>query len=144
MPGPPPKPRNQRRRANAPARGEWRTAPGIGWQHGPLPKPPPGLMPASRVAWTTWFKAWFAAYWEPGDMPGLRILVRLHDAVERGEHQRSTELRLWMDGYGVTPAGRQARRWQPPEEPTETKSAKSSRKTRYGHLKVVDVEGGPA
>jgi hypothetical protein len=36
--------------------------------------------------------------WLLSDLPGLRVLVRLYDAVERGEFQRAGELRLWLDG----------------------------------------------
>jgi hypothetical protein len=111
----------------------------MGWQHGPRPKPPTGLMPASRSAWATWFGAWFASYWTPGDLPGLRILVRLYDAVERGEHQRAGELRLWADNYGITPAGRQARRWQPPEKPARTRTPQQPAiPDYYKHLRVVE------
>lgn len=138
MPGPSPKPASQRRRRNAPARGEWKTAPAIGWRYGAIPKPPDGLKAASRTAWKTWFMAWFAAHWSPADLPGLRVLVRLYDAAQRGEHQRAGELRLWMDNYGITPAGRQARRWQPPEEPIGASAQQPGFPAAYKGLKVVE------
>jgi len=53
--GPAAKDPETRRRANVPDRGEWHAMPGIGWQHGDLPKPPAQLRKASRDAWTTWF-----------------------------------------------------------------------------------------
>ncbi len=87
-----------------------------GWQHGEMPLPPEGLMPASVEAWETWMRAWFAAHWTPADLPGLRHLIRLYDQVERGEFQRSGELRLTMDTFGITPKGQQDRRWAPPSE----------------------------
>jgi hypothetical protein len=46
--GPAPKP--QRRRRNRPVRGEPHALAAVGWQHGPIPKPPTGLMPSSRTA----------------------------------------------------------------------------------------------
>jgi hypothetical protein len=95
-------------------------------------------MPASRAAWNVWFGAWFAAHWGPGDLPQLRILVRLYDACERGEHQRAGELRLWVDNYGITPGGRQARRWQPPEEAIRTPAQQSTIPDYYKGLKVVE------
>jgi hypothetical protein len=58
--------------------------------------------------------AWFASFWTPADLPGLRQLVRLYDEVERGEFTRASELRLQMDTYGITPKGQQDRRWKPP------------------------------
>jgi len=81
-----------------------------------VPAPPDGLREASLEAWRVWLTAWFAAHWSPADLPGLRHLIRLYDQVERGEFQRSTELRLGMDTYGITPKGQQDRRWAPPSE----------------------------
>jgi hypothetical protein len=114
MSGPPPKPPDQRRRRSEPARGEWHAIEGIGWQHGDVPTPPDGLMPASLEAWSTWMAAWFAAHWTPSDLPALRQLIRLYDQVERGDFQRASELRLWLDTMGVTPKGQLDRRWARP------------------------------
>lgn len=113
---------------------EWQTAPGVGWQHGDIPEMPDGLKPASVDAWQTWFAAWFAAYWTPSDLPGLRTLVLIYDQVERGEYQRAGELRLQMDTYGITPKGQQDRRWKPPVEETPTASITGA---RYQHLRAV-------
>lgn len=111
-----PKPAAVRRNAHEPIRGEWQAVEGSGWQHGEVPEPPEGLMPASVRAWETWFGAWFAAHWGLEDLPGLRQVIRLHDEVERGAFQRMGELRLQMDTYGITPKGQQDRRWQRPSE----------------------------
>lgn len=134
--GPPPK--EGRRRKNTPERGEVATAPAVGWQHGPAPDPPDGLRQASVDAWSTWFAAWFAAFWSPADLPGLRQVIRLYDQVERDEFQRSAELRLQMDTYGITPKGQQDRRWKPPvaEEPKAPRSTGGG--GRYGHLSAVE------
>ena len=132
MAGRGPKPKDERVRRTEPVRGTDETAAGPAWQ-GEVPDPPDGLMPASLEAWSTWFAAWFAAFWKPSDLPALRQMVRLYDQVERGEFQRATELRLLMDTYGVTPKGQQDRRWKPPvEEP-----AAKSKGTRYGNLRAV-------
>lgn len=137
MSGPAPKSDAERRRRNAPARGEWTAAPGEGWQHGPVPKPPSGLVKASKDAWETWFAAWFAAHWSPSDLPGLRQLVRLYDQVERDPSVASlqSQLRQMMDIYGVTPKGQQDRRWKRPEGLVETEVPASSGK--YSHLRAV-------
>lgn len=118
-----------------PKRGEWQPAPGLGWQHGDIPKAPTGLLKESRTAWDTWMHAWFAAFWTPDDLPALRQVIRLYDQVERGEFQRSSELRLVEDTYGITPKGQQDRRWKKPTEDT-AKTPKSS-ESRYGHLRAV-------
>jgi hypothetical protein len=96
------------------------------------------LMPASVVAWETWFVAWFAAFWTEDDLPGLRQLVRIYDQVERGEFQRASELRLQMDTYGITPKGQQDRRWMRPldEKPAADGQVLAG---RWADLKVVDA-----
>lgn len=137
MPGPAPKRPEERRRRNQPAAGEWQPAPGEGWQHGPVPKPPTGLVKASRDAWETWMGSWWAAFWTPADLPGLYQLIRLYDRAWRepdvvGFH---SQLRQLMDTYGVTPKGRQDRRWKRPEATPE--QAKSKSGGTYGHLRPV-------
>jgi hypothetical protein len=96
-------------------------------------------MPSSRGAWSTWFKAWFAAHWGPEDLPGLRSLILLYDAVQRHDLTRHAELRLMMDTYGITPKGQQDRRWQPPTDSGESPAASSAAKPApYAHLRVVE------
>jgi hypothetical protein len=139
--GPAPKDKATRRTRAKPIRGEWSAAPGIGWQHGPIPPVPDGLLAPSREAWDVWMKSWVAAHWTPTDLPGLRQLVRLYDQVERGEFTRAGELRLAMDTYGITPKGQQDRRWSPPKE-EETAAATPTAPTpssssRYAHLRAI-------
>lgn len=131
-------PKESRRRRNVPERGEWTAKPGEGWQHGPIPAAPDGLMPKSVEAWDTWMRAWFAVHWTPDDLPGLRQLVRTYDQVERNEFQRGPELRLLMDTYGITPKGQQDRRWQRPKdaEPVDD-TAPTAEDSPYGHLRAV-------
>ena len=138
MPGPAPK--KTRRRRNTPARGEWQEAVATGWQHGEIPRPPSGLEDASIQAWETWFKAWFASYWTPNDLPGLRQLIRLYDQVERNEFQRAAELRMEMDGYGITPRGQMVLRWTRPNAEEDAKSQPQRRQgdDPYQHLRVVN------
>src|SRR5439155_10503728 len=132
-----PKDPANRQRRNLPARGEWHCAPGIGWPDAALPDPPDGLMPASKAAWQAWMTSWIAAHWTPADMPGLRQVIRLYDQVERGAFQRASELRLSMDTYGITPKGRQDRRWlAPPDAPQPDAPERSQ--SRYSHLRVTD------
>ena len=142
MPGPAPNP--NRRRRNAPVRGEFKANPLHGWQHGDVPEPPDGLIAASRDAWTTWMASWFAANWTPADLPGLRLVIAQYDQVQRGQSKANdmTALVRLMDTYGITPAGQQARRWAPP---SEDEAAVDNRKATpaqladspYAHLKVA-------
>jgi len=137
MPGPAPKPPEERRRRNAPEGGEWKAAPGQGWQHGAIPKPPSGLLKVTKDAWDIWMRSWFAAFWTPEDLPGLRVIAKLYDQVERGEYQRAGELRLQMTAYGMNPEGQQKRRWKRPEQPVESQPAAATAGGRYGHLRVA-------
>lgn len=133
MPGP--APAENRRRRNVPARGDWHSTDAAGWQHGQIPAPPDGLKDISLWAWETWFRAWFAAYWTPDDVPGLRQLIRLYDEVERGGVKAAdrSELRQLMDNYGITPKGQQDRRWKRPQPQAPAKPAE--RESRYRHLR---------
>lgn len=129
----------QRVNRAVPIRGEFRAARAREWQHGPVPKPPPGLTAESRAVWRGWFRSWVAAHWDPSDVPQLRVAIRLFDAVERGDDRRGTlaELRAWLDGYGLTPKGQADRRWMRPvhdssrplREPFDAREA-------YGHLRA--------
>ncbi len=136
-----PAPKVNRRRRNVPARGDYVAKPGEGWQHGDVPAAPDGLLEASRSAWDVWMRAWFAAHWTADDLPGLRQVIRLYDQVERGEFQRSSELRLSMDTYGITPKGQQDRRWVKPKADEAATAASApadkAKKSRYAHLRAV-------
>lgn len=137
MPGRGPAPKPTRRRRSVPVRGDYKAAPGVGWQHGAMPEPPEGLMPASITAWGTWMGAWFAANWTPDDLPGLRKVIGLYDATERGDLQRSAELRMMMDNYGITPKGQQDRRWVRPKDEQPATQQPAQPIDPYGHLRVV-------
>lgn len=145
MPGPPPLPDDQRVRRAPPAR-PWRNAPGHGWQHGRVPNPPTGVTPATRKAWRTWFAAWWAAFWTPEDLPGLRVVALLYDAVEEGELRYHAELRIAMDRYGMSEKGRQALRWQPALEPeakawtTHDRGQASARERLRDRLRVTATD----
>ena len=142
MAGRGPAPKEDRRRANEPERGEWTRAPGSGWRFGEPPSPPRAnhLRQGTKDAWRTWMSSWFAAFWTPEDLPGLRMVAILYDAVERGDLTRSSELRQMMDNYGITPKGQQDRRWKrpdPPESPSTSTGSSSPRRSAYAHLRPV-------
>jgi hypothetical protein len=138
MAGRGPAPADDRIRPHEPGRGEWRPAPGSGWQHGDIP-PCPVRGAAARSTWDTWFRAWWAANWSPEDLPNLRLVIKLWARVDSGKATGSerSELRQLMDSYGLTPKGLQDRRWKPPkvEEPTTDQPANDD--SPYSHLRVV-------
>jgi hypothetical protein len=106
--GPAPKPKAQRRRANEPARGEWmdleplETAvlPPIGPREG-------GWSRATKARWDAWRQDPSSPQWSPADVAYAR------DTIERFERGApSLELRLRMDGLGLTPKGKRDLRWR--------------------------------
>ena len=127
----PQRPRDAKKRVRA-----WTHADGTGWRYGRVPAPPAGLLPASKTVWRAWFNGWVSAHWIEGDVPGLRVMVKLYDQVERGEFVRAGELRLWMDTYGLTPKGQQDRRWEErtsdQERPEQAKGLCGSASARRG------------
>ncbi|HEY8868929.1 MAG TPA: hypothetical protein VIP78_13590 [Candidatus Dormibacteraeota bacterium] len=98
-------------------------------------------MPASIEAWATWMGSWIASHWGSEALPALRVVIRLYDAVERGKFERSGELRLWMDGWGLTPNGQQGRRWLPPKPEELPNTAPMVAPDRYGHLHAIQGKG---
>jgi hypothetical protein len=84
---------------------------------------------------------WRAAHWEPADLPGLRVVVRLYDQVERGDYTRAGEWRQWADNYGVTIKGSDDRRWRPPSGELLPEPHADG---LYGHLRAIpDPERSP-
>lgn len=139
MPGP--APAANRRRRNAPARGDWSQDEALGWQHGEVPAPPKGLNAAAKDTWSTWMGSWFAAHWEPADLPALTIVIKLYARAWSGRATSSerSELRQLMDSYGITPKGQQDRRWAPPAaaERDDAAAGPAEAAGPYGHLRVV-------
>jgi len=137
MPGPAPKLPEQRRTRHKPRDGEWTPAPAEGWQHGKVPAPPTGISREARAAWKDWFASWVASFWRPDDVHALRATILLYDAMlDRPSSSTATALGQYLDRFGLTPAGRQKRRWLPPEEdhkPQETTTPSSD----YRRLRVV-------
>lgn len=136
MSGPAPKPDGERVRRAKPAL-NWIPTENVGWQHGEIPKPPAKLTAGSRDAWQTWFTAWFASHWGLEDLPGLRLVIRLYDQVERGDYPRHGELRIAMDGYGISPKGQQMRRWARPVAEDQPAAPVKAAESRYEHLRSV-------
>jgi hypothetical protein len=52
---------------------------------------------------------------------------------------RATELRYWLDAYGVTPKGQQDRRWRPPADPPASARLTRADQARYSHLQLLEV-----
>ena len=85
--------------------------------------------------------SWFASKWTPADLPGLRLVIQQYDAVQRGGTRANdmTALVRLMDTYGITPAGQQARRWEPPKAEAETPAKRHAPtgESPYAHLRIA-------
>lgn len=60
-----------------------------------------------------------ATQWLPGDVPALIELAILRERLLDGKVSVANEVRLRSDLFGLTPAGRQQRRWVVTEEDIE-------------------------
>lgn len=137
-----PAPAEHRQRANEPARGDWKAAPGVGWQHGEIPTCPRAGA-AALETWTTWFQSWFASYWTIEDLPNLRLAIKLWVVCDSGKAkgtERTAYIRL-ADDLGITRKGQQDRRWKRPDPVASAARTGTTRASRASspasHLSVV-------
>lgn len=107
--GPPPK--EMRRRANKPARGEWVDL-------GPLDEPVLPELPelvddewrlATRMAWGAWRADPVTAQYSVADVSYALDTIALHNAMTPSS---ANEVRLRMDALGLTPKGKRDLRWR--------------------------------
>lgn len=113
--GPAPKPAHLRRRRNAPAHGNGTVIPRL--RKGPVPKMPRHYVvdgnelvfsPDARDAWKRWWRDGVATTWAEADWPALTRAIRLYDEWTGGSTRRGldSELRLTLEGLGLSPKGR--------------------------------------
>lgn len=110
--GPAPKKPDQRRRRNKPAAGDWIQLP-IDGRKGPAPTLPKDLE-LSTTTHKWWKEIWrspMATQWTDADVPALIELAILRNRFMVGSLQFANEVRLRSDQFGLTPEGRQKRRW---------------------------------
>jgi hypothetical protein len=141
-PGPAPKDARARRRRNAPAGGEWVDL-------YPLEEP---VLPAlsdddewserAREMWEAWRQDPATSQWSPANIAYAFEAIRL---VERDEREPSTslaaEIRLRLDGLGLTPKGRRNLHWRTaPAEVLEHPATNSRSAARRRRLRAVDTK----
>jgi hypothetical protein len=116
MPGPVPKPAGERRNRNAKIRGEWieireptKGAP-------PLPKRGNGRgqwSARTRKAWKAWWKDPASTQWGPGDIDLVEHLADVYEEwIRSGRAAHAGETRQLRDQLGLSPKGKQDRRWK--------------------------------
>ncbi len=60
-----------------------------------------------------------ASQWVDGDVPALAELAVLREALLNGKISVASEVRLRTNEFGLSPAGRQSRRWMITEQDQE-------------------------
>lgn len=136
MPSPIPKPKDQRRNRNQKQAGDWVLLPEAGHKGKAPSLAGLGLTKATHSWWGIIWKTPMATQWTPGDVPALIELAILRERLLDGKISIAGEVRLRSDQFGLTPEGRQKRRWMITEEDQER--AGVTKGTRRKHLQVVD------
>jgi hypothetical protein len=121
--GPAPKALDQRRNHHEPLRGEWTSLHPL--KSPVLPALPRGEKWSSRTraAWAAWRKDPATAMYGPAEVQLAVDLAHLYEEwVVRGGAKIASEIRQRQDGLGLSPKGKQDRRWRvtsaaPVEEP---------------------------
>ena|SRR5579859_35711 len=119
-----PKLPEQRRNRHEPKRGEWVEIPRVGLG---APAPDPSWNAETVLAWNSWWDDPASTQWTAADVGSVRYLARLFDL---GSVSIANEMRLRMDGLGLTQKGKRDMRWRivEPEEPAERKPPAPSRR----------------
>jgi hypothetical protein len=153
MSGPAPKPAHLRRRRNTPAGGEWVDLPEL---EGPvlpeLPELPGGNWSQYTLRmWAAWRADPVTSQYTPADVDYALATIRIADAYHRGGPASLLgELRLRMDGLGLTPKGKRNLRWRVADAADPIggsgleRSERLSRSmaSRRRRLRAVDPGGG--
>jgi len=146
--GPAPKFRENRRRRNVPLHGEWvelrpLTDPPIP----DLPEPPDEAGWSTRTArsWAAWWADPAAQMWGAADVDLVEHLCYMHESwVRKGTGSVLSELRQVREALGLTPKGKQDRRWRvaPPAEVVDLDVQRAdAEKTRELRKRAAAAEG---
>jgi hypothetical protein len=112
--GPAPKLPEQRRHRAEPQRGEWVTLPR---ERREVPDLPPGEWhDRAAAAWSHWWSDPAATQWSDSQFDELVALLALSDEFWQGNRTRAAEMRLRMDGLGLTLKGKRDLRWRAPDD----------------------------
>lgn len=119
--GPPPKPKDQRRNRGAPARGEWIDLPAVDEPILPdLPKRPRGTgrwHARTIAAWAAWRLDPATTQYGPAEVAAaVELAWNLDASVKNEAGAKASEVRLRMDGLGLTAKGKRDLRWRAPSE----------------------------
>jgi hypothetical protein len=132
-----------------PRRGDWLMLPAAGGDVPALPERGDGRgdwSDRTRRAWASWWKDPASPQWSEADRDLVEHLADVYEEwVRKPRAAMATEIRQLRDSLGLTPKGKQDRRWLValPEhdvEPRRTPRGMSARE-RFGHLSVPYIDG---
>ncbi len=145
MAGTGPAPAEQRRRRNEPARGDWVDLEPLAAPVLPVLPELPARMdgedwsPMTRMTWEAWRQDPVTAQWSPSDRAYALDTIKLYDGMTASS---ANEVRIRMDGLGLTPKGKRDLRWRVPaadeQQATSQRQASARRGgSRKARLSVV-------
>lgn len=140
--GPAPKDASQRRRRNEPARGEWVDLEPLSAPVLPeLPECEDGWSPMTVMTWAAWRRDPVTAQWSPSDVAYALDTIRLYEQMTASS---ANEVRIRMDGLGLTPKGKRDLRWRipPAADVVPLDSARPSRKSAAERMRELRERGG--
>lgn len=138
--GPAPKDASQRRRRNEPARGEWVDLEPLSTPV--LPELPDGeWSPITVMTWAAWRCDPVTAQWSPSDVAYALDTIRLYEQMTASS---ANEVRIRMDGLGLTPKGKRDLRWRipPAADVVPIESARPERKSAAERMRELRERGG--
>lgn len=145
--GPRPKAAADRRRANDPARGEWTEIAEPSRKRTPLlPARGKGRgkwSPRTRYAWKAWWSDPASTQWSLADQELVLHLADVYEEwVREPTSSKAAEIRQLRDSLGLTPKGRQDRRWRisTAEVADLDEERKKKRAARPRRLRAVDAQ----
>lgn len=144
-----PKPTNERRNQSKPQRGDWQELSAPVEKIPDLPKRGEGRgswSARTRRAWDNWWSDPVSPQWGPADIDLVEQLADVYEEwIRKPTSGMAGEVRQIRDSLGLTPKGRQDRRWflAPPAEvvPIEGGQGEESAAERMERLRLRNAAG---
>lgn len=136
--GPAPKHPSQRRNRAAPQRGEWHDLPPL---EGPvLPEITEGVWSERTLsAWAAWRSDPATQMYSPADVQLAIDLAYVYEQwVDEPSAALASEIRQRLDGLGLSPKGKQDRRWRIAAEEIDEPAAVSDPASNVRRIRAVD------
>lgn len=134
-PGPAPKDPSKRRNRSAPLRGEWVDLPELAKPI--LPELPEGeWSERTKNAWQMWREDPATGQLTKAGIAAAIDAIYLYEEFVQGETKLAAELRLRMDGLGLTPKGKRDLRWRTKQD-AKVEELNQAKRKREPLVKIV-------